>query len=91
MVKCDACGREMTTASGCKCSLIKIDGEWMRRIKCGGARDLHPPSKGERCYDCGAKAGHYHHPGCDSERCPKCGLQLISCSCDVPGELAWEE
>jgi hypothetical protein len=35
-------------------------------------------SKG-RCHDCGAKVGHYHHPGCDLERCPVCGQQALFC------------
>ena len=88
MAICEACGREMTTADGCRCSLIKVDGEWIRRIKCGDPRDLF--GEVEQCHDCAAKAGHYHHPGCDSEACPKCGGQLLSCDCDVD-EVAWEE
>lgn len=34
-----------------------------------------------RCGDCGAKWGHYHHPGCDLEECPVCHGQAISCDC----------
>ena len=35
----------------------------------------------DRCHDCNAARGQYHHPGCDMERCPRCGEQLISCGC----------
>jgi hypothetical protein len=35
----------------------------------------------DRCHDCNAGAGGYHHPGCDAEECPSCHGQLISCSC----------
>ena len=33
------------------------------------------------CYDCGAKPGELHEPGCDVETCPRCGSQMISCGC----------
>ena len=39
--------------------------------------------EGERCHDCGALVGHYHHWGCDAERCPACHEQLIGCACDI--------
>jgi hypothetical protein len=38
-------------------------------------------TRGDRCPDCGAKAGEFHRPGCDIEQCPYCGQQLISCDC----------
>jgi len=34
------------------------------------------------CHDCNAKPGELHELGCDMETCPKCGGQLISCSCN---------
>lgn len=34
-----------------------------------------------KCHDCGVVEGQLHKSGCDMERCPKCGEQLISCSC----------
>lgn len=35
----------------------------------------------DRCHDCGAKVGTYHHSSCDEERCPRCGGQLLCCDC----------
>lgn len=31
----------------------------------------------ERCPDCGAKAGGFHHFGCDIENCPVCHGQML--------------
>ena len=85
----------MTTAAGCKCTLIKVNRKWMKRIRFGEEGDLawgyREFKEGDRCPDCAAKVGNYHHPGCDMEACPRCGEQIISCGCDVSGELAWEE
>lgn len=38
--------------------------------------------KQDRCCDCGAPVGTFHHSCCDNETCPRCGYQLLSCSCD---------
>lgn len=46
-------------------------------------RQPEPDPKKDRCGDCGAAVGHYHHEGCDVERCPRCGGQAIGCGCDV--------
>ena len=81
MAKCEACGREMTTADGCTFTHIKTtDNKFYRREKVG---DEGWYSNGEKCRDCGASYGKYHHPNCDVERCPICGEQLISCECDI--------
>jgi len=79
MAICDICKKEMLTADGCKRLPIIHDGKEYEPIKVGDEGDWY--EDGERCRDCGAKAGHYHHPGCDCERCPICGGQLITCGC----------
>lgn len=85
MVKCEYCGREMTTEDGCSMSEYMIDGKWFPRIRVGDPGDMMQVQPGERCHDCNTAYGEYHHPGCDSETCPKCGGQVIgpSCSCKI--------
>lgn len=83
MVKCEYCGLEMTEADGCTCNLLKINGKWKKRIKVGDPGDMMGVEPGERCHDCNALYGYYHHLGCDSESCPVCGEQLLSCDCDM--------
>lgn len=83
MAKCTACNREMLTANGCEFQWIFANGKKYRRIKCGGLGDfLEGYDRNDRCGDCGAKVGYFHHWGCDIERCPACGNQLISCDCE---------
>ena len=86
MVKCEYCGTEMTDDhTGCRHSHFVIDGKWVRRrlVDEDEAIDGH-------CCDCGAPVGTFHHPGCDQERCPVCGLQSITCDCNVT-EVGYEE
>lgn len=84
MAVCDYCLQEMTTVAGC--TLVRYDGETRDRIKYGEeAGDAYCSTAGP-CHDCGATAGHYHHPGCDVERCPTCGGQAISCDCVSEGD-----
>jgi len=71
-MKCDNCGREMTSARTCHVVPILIGGEDFVPICWDGPG---------RCHDCGVQPGGYHHPGCDTERCPKCQGQLIACGC----------
>ena len=79
MAKCDVCGREMLKAKGCSVSMVHCNGKVYRRQRYG-EEDWGEP--GERCPDCGAMYGHFHHWGCDIERCPGCGGQMLGCNCD---------
>lgn len=71
---CLVCGQDMMQSDGCRVAVMYHCGEQYVRIP---FRGFH----GERCGDCKALSGNYHHWGCDLERCPVCGGQLISCEC----------
>lgn len=84
MAKCKICGKEMLSAAGCDVAEVFVNGKKYERIRCGDEHDFDPNMKeGERCHDCGALKGHYHHWGCDAERCPACYGQLIGCDCEI--------
>ena len=72
---CDVCGRDPLNSKGCRASIILATGRKYKRVPFYGDR-------GERCHDCNALSGHFHHWGCDDEICPVCGGQLISCDCE---------
>ena len=81
--ECECCKRRMLRADGCAFGKIHIGGKIYDRIRCGDEKDFIPNMKeDERCHDCGAKKGYFHHWNCDAERCPVCGEQLIFCDCE---------
>lgn len=82
MAVCEFCKQDMITADGCVCVPVVIDGVAYEPLPVGDDCGYYE-SDDDRCPDCGAKYGHYHHPGCDVEECPKCGFQLISCDCNA--------
>lgn len=81
MAKCEDCGQEMLTANGCTFNYLELrNKKRYHRLRVGNEGWVE---SGERCPDCGAKYGYYHHLGCDVERCPVCGDQQIGCACDI--------
>lgn len=78
MAKCEYCGKEMLRAFGCNIKSVYCNEKRLPRQRFG---EEGWASLGERCPDCGAKYGYYHHWGCDIERCPACGGQMIGCEC----------
>lgn len=77
---CELCGGRMLRADGCTWPGIYCGGKYYRRIRYG---DESSHWGDERCHDCGAKRGQYHHANCDVEQCPVCGGQLIGCACEI--------
>jgi len=78
---CDDCGKDMLSAKGCDHGyFLHPDGTIYERNKVDTGGDFGVDNHG-RCFDCGAKAGTYHHSGCDTERCPRCGGQALGCRC----------
>lgn len=82
---CKDCKQGMYEADGCRMFIIPMkDGTDVEPLKYGEEVARAAFAEGNpRCHDCGAKKGHYHHPGCDVEECPRCGRQLISCYCQL--------
>lgn len=72
---CKGCGKEMSNGNGC----LPIEG--FERIPYGNEERFQTPA-GVTCHDCNVKIGQFHHVNCDMEECPKCGFQLLSCSCE---------
>jgi len=80
---CNDCKQGMYESDGCREFAIPMkDGTMAAPIKYGEEVERSGFAEGNpRCHDCGAKKGHFHHPGCDVEECPECGGQLIGCEC----------
>jgi hypothetical protein len=80
----------MNTADGCVGRLVITTGGAFAPIPFGEERRGGGGwAEGHlRCHDCGARPGHFHHPGCDVEECPRCRGQLISCDCQPDDETA---
>lgn len=77
MAVCRDCDQEMTTADGCRSSRVVVGGRTVVRRRWRPERGAEQ----ERCGDCGASPGGWHHLGCDLEPCPLCRRQLITCDC----------
>jgi len=86
MAVCKDCNKDMLDPESQSCSLnILVVAERNGHVLERYFRNTTYFDAGERCHDCGIlnNPGNVHHYSCDMERCPKCGLQLISCSCFV--------
>ena len=77
---CKLCGGRMLKADGCTWGYVYCGGKYYKRIKYGAG---YLEDGDIRCFDCGAKPGHYHHINCDMEYCPVCGEKMLGCSCDL--------
>jgi hypothetical protein len=61
-----------------------ISGKTYDPIKVGDIGDFDEGcDKDHTCHDCGYKRGEIHMAECDAQRCPACGMQFITCNCDV--------
>jgi len=65
---------------------ILLNGRLYSRIRYG--EEGWAESLPDHCHDCNVRKGQFHVPGCDMEKCPRCGEQLISCSCKKSGKWA---
>ena len=74
---CQMCGQDMLASAGCTWEGILIRDVRYRRVKYGAETGWPVSDEAQRCPDCGALLGHYHHFGCDIERAPDGVSQLI--------------
>jgi hypothetical protein len=92
--KCEHCKQYMLVADGCievKIAITKGPStkkskpvlmkplKYGEEIRYNDVEGFVQPSIGDRCHDCGAKKGFFHHPGCDIEECPHCHHQMLMC------------
>ncbi len=62
-------------------ALDDIDGVLYPRIQYGSEYYMSEGDCPQRCRDCGAKQGQFHHINCSVECCAKCGKgQALDCS-----------
>ncbi len=79
----------MHEAPGCILNPVKTIDGLLDPIKFGDELDefrKEYAAKVQRCGDCGAQPGNYHHVYCDIEECPRCHGQLFSCDCLIEDE-----
>jgi len=77
---CEHCKQNKKKVEGCLLDEVEIAGRHYQRIKFGD-EDWFEDEDDKRCECCNAKAGYYHHLGCEEEMCPKCMNELQSCGC----------
>jgi hypothetical protein len=90
MARCNFCEEDMLKVDTCKKIPVAMIGDptvilgdpipYGSETRYSGSQ-YWPPQAADKCHDCGAVVGGFHHPGCDMEECPKCRGQLISCGC----------
>lgn len=67
---------------GCAFSLVIFpDSEKLTRDK-GNLHDREGDYAPPHCRGCNTTYGKIHHVNCGDEKCPKCGQQILTCSCN---------
>lgn len=71
MAKCEYCRQDVVKSNGCSIGRMS-DNSWGMH-----PRVLHRSDDDQRCPDCNAMPGHFHHQGCTEEVCPWCELHMV--------------